>query len=273
MDLRKYLSKTEDIKQVSFEDVKDSPFDLFTTWMYQNHIEQNLGSAFVRYTHIYFEALEYGGWGYHWDDFLDTTGLKYLGDMIETTLDKVGIEVLSNYRVTFTPIDEDDLSNSSTEDKDYLKRIGFITAIGLDSELLTVYTKHFDETEQEYNYYENILYISNYEWGFDYLYKINKNEKNITIAQIWATIRAAAYFEDDNYIYLVHSEDYEGYGEGFDIIEFFNALYRNNEIAVNQEVVFQILYENYLNSTHNDHIKIFFDKLVKRISETSEVIF
>lgn len=273
MDLRKYLLKTKVPKQVVFDDVKDSPFDLFSTWMYQNHIEQNLGAAFTRNIDGYFETLEYGGWGYHWDDFLDSTGFHREGDMIELTLNKLNIEVISNHTVTFTPIDEDGLSKATDEDKDYLKRIGYITALGLDDELMSLYTKHFDEIEVEHNYFENILYISNYGWGYDYLYKIDKNERNKSIALIWSTVREAGYLEDDNYIYLVHSEDYEGYNAGFDIIEFFNELYRNNEITMNQEIVFQITYENYVDDTYNDHIKIFFDKLANIISETSEVIF
>ncbi len=273
MDMRKYLSKTEVIKKVAFDDIKDSPFDMFTTWMYQNHLEQSKGSSFKRHIDNYFENLEAGGWGYHWDDFLDSTGFERDGDLIEITLSKAGVDVLGTYTVSFMPLDENNLGNATDEDIDYLKRIGYTTAIGLDSELLVLYTEHFDEVGVEYNYYENNLYIADYVWGYDYLYRIEKSDANRIIATLWSNIRAANYLEDENYFYLIHSEEFEGYGDGFDIVDFFDVLYNENKIQVDQEVVFQILYEDHVENAYNDNIKIFFDKLAKRITKTSEVIF
>lgn len=273
MDLREYLSETKVKEKVAFDDIKTASFDLFTSWLYQKHIAQGRGTVFTRNVDTYFETLEYGGWGHHWDDFLNTTDFDYTGGMIEIVLNEVGVEVLSEHTVTFAPLDEETFRKTTDEDIEYLKRVGFITAIDLDSELLEVYTKHFDEIGVEYNYHEDNLYIADYGWGFDYMFKIEKSEKNRKIADIWCGVRAGDYLESDKYFYLVHSEDYEGYNEGFDVVELFHDLYLKGEVVIDRGVIFQMLYEDYVDDTYNNHIKVFFDRLLKEITETSEVIF
>ncbi len=271
MNLREYLPKITN-SRIDLDEL--GSLDLFVTWLYQRHLKQNLGGVYLQNLSIVFDTIQNGGW--HADHFHDIThATRYVFEtesVVSEILLDCNIKVISEHSTYYSPIDDFDSDDVEDDELTQLEKDGYGTVLEVDYGLLKLYTDFWDTRKDiEYRVINDTLFIAEFAHGRDDIYKIEKTQHNQIFAAFWEHVAQSTFtFVDDKYIYLGWTEDYEGYGEPLDLSELVSALHKNKYLEMNEYEVVQETIDDYINGSSSFN---FFDELLKKITQTSEVIF